>query len=210
MPLLSDIPILFGFSLSLGLIVAIGAQNAFVLRQGLTRRYVFATALVCSLSDALLISIGVAGAGTLFANSPLLTGIATWGGALFLLVYGLRSFRSAFTRNTLDAAQADTQPQTLRATILAALAFSYLNPHVYLDTVVLLGSIGAGQPAVERPAFALGAMSASFVWFFSLAYGAAWLAPFFRRPIVWQILDVVIGLIMWAIAASLLSDFFSG
>lgn len=199
-----------GFFLSATLIIAIGAQNAFVLRQGLTRRHVFATALVCSLSDAFLISLGVAGAGAVFASSPLLTAIATWGGAIFLVVYGLRSFWSALRPNSLKAARGDSQPQTLRATILAALAFSYLNPHVYLDTVVLLGSIGANFPAVERPLFAIGAMSASFVWFFSLAYGAAWLAPLFRRPIVWQVLDVLIGLIMWAIAASLLIDFFAG
>ncbi|KAA3644588.1 MAG: amino acid transporter [Chloroflexi bacterium] len=206
-----DFSVIFrGFVLSATLIVAIGAQNAFVLRQGLTRRHVFATALVCAMSDAFLISVGVAGAGAFFASSPLLTTIATWGGAIFLFVYGLRSFWSALRPNSLEAAQGDGQPQTLRSTILAALAFSYLNPHVYLDTVVLLGSIGAGFSAAERPLFALGAMSASFVWFFGLAYGAAWLAPLFRRPIVWQILDGLIGLIMWAIAASLLIDFYAG
>ena len=210
MPFPFDFSIIFrGFVLSATLIIAIGAQNAFVLRQGLTRRHVFATALVCALSDAFLISVGVAGAGALFASSPLLTTIATWSGAIFLFVYGLRSFWSALRPSSLEAEPGDGQPQTLRATVLAALAFSYLNPHVYLDTVVLLGSIGAGFSAAERPLFALGAMSASFVWFFGLAYGAAWLAPLFRRPIVWQMLDAIIGLVMWGIAWSLIAEFFA-
>ena len=202
--LLDPPALLKGFILSASLIVAIGAQNAFVLRQGLAHRHVFATALICSLSDALLISLGVAGAGTIFASSPGLTAIATWGGAIFLLVYGWRTILSAMHPRSLEASQAESQPHTLGATVVAALIFSFLNPHVYLDTVVLMGSIGASLPAVERPFFALGGIAASFLWFFGLTYGAGWLTPLFRKPLVWQILDVLIGIIMWTIAISLI------
>lgn len=195
-------PFLQGFGLGAGLIIAIGAQNAFVLRQGLLRRYVFVTALLCTLCDATLIALGVGGLGTLIAQAPTLTAIATWGGAAFLLWYGLRSFRAALRPSALNAAGA-TGTTSLRATVLTVLAFSLLNPHVYLDTVVLVGSIGARYPADQRGTFALGAMLASLIWFFGLAYGAAWLAPLFQRPIAWRILDAIIGGVMWTIAASL-------
>jgi L-lysine exporter family protein LysE/ArgO len=191
-----------GFGLGAGLIVAIGAQNAFVLRQGLKRQYVFITASICTLCDAILIALGVGGLGTIIASTPLLTAIATWGGAAFLLFYGFRSFRSALSAGKLEASPEHVT--TLRNTILAVMAFSLLNPHVYLDTVVLVGSIGAHYPANERIAFALGAMSASLTWFFGLAYGAAWLAPLFRHPLTWKILDCLIGCIMWTIAISLI------
>lgn len=197
-------PLLQGFGLGAGLIIAIGAQNAFVLRQGLRRLHVFVTALICTLCDATLIALGVAGFGTLIASTPLLTTLATWGGAAFLLVYGFRAFRSALLPTALDADAPVRQSTTLRSTVLAVLALSLLNPHVYLDTVVLVGSIDGQYPPRERMAFAIGAMLASCTWFFSLAYGAAWLAPLFRRPLAWRVLDVLIGCVMWTIAASLL------
>ncbi len=196
-------PLLQGLGLGAGLIIAIGAQNAYVLRQGLQRQYVFATALVCTLCDMALITFGVGGIGLVFAQSLLLTTIATWGGAAFLLLYGLRSFRAAATTASLNSETGAKATVTLKSVIITALGFSLLNPHVYLDTVVLVGSIGGRYPSNERVAFASGAMLASLLWFFSLAYGAAWLAPLFQRPVAWRILDTVIGCVMWTIAASL-------
>jgi L-lysine exporter family protein LysE/ArgO len=201
---ISLISLLQGFGLGAGLIIAIGAQNAFVLRQGLKRQHLFVTASISTLCDAILIILGVGGLGAIIASVPALTIIATWGGALFLLFFGLRSFRSAMVTSALDADKASTQLASPGSTILAVLAFSLLNPHVYLDTVVLVGSVGAHYHANERVSFALGAVLASCTWFFGLAYGAAWLAPLFRRPLAWRILDIVVGCIMWTIAASLI------
>lgn len=206
---LSLTPLIQGFSLGAGLIIAIGAQNAFVLQQGLKRRHVFVTASIGTLCDATLITLGVAGLGTLVSQIPALTAITTWGGAAFLLFYGFRSFKSASIPASLEANPSQAPPATLRGTVLAMLAVSLLNPHVYLDTVILIGSVGAQYLARERVAFALGAVLASFTWFFGLAYGAAWLAPLFRRPLAWRILDIGVGCIMWAIAASLIWSFFS-
>jgi L-lysine exporter family protein LysE/ArgO len=196
--------LLQGFALGASLIIAIGAQNAFVLRQGLKRVHVFLSASVCTLCDMALIALGVAGLGTLISTNPILTQIATWGGAAFLLYYGLRSFRSALKTNKLEAESALGQPVRVRDTLVTLLAISLLNPHVYLDTVVLVGSIGAHYPGNQRIYFALGAMSASLVWFFSLAYGAVWLAPLFRRPMAWRILDALVGCVMWSIAGTLI------
>jgi L-lysine exporter family protein LysE/ArgO len=208
---LSPDALLRGFGLGAGLIIAIGAQNAFVLRQGLKRRRPFLTALVSTLGDMTLIALGVAGLGSIIAGSDLLTTVARWGGALFLLAFGLRSFRSALKPAALELDKADLPlpdeaTPSVRATILTALGFSLLNPHVYLDTVVILGSLGAGYPPGERASFALGAMTASTLWFFGLAYGAAQLTPLFRRPSTWRALDVIIGVIMWTIAFSLVAE----
>ena len=189
-----------GFALGLSLILAIGAQNAFVLRQGLRRMHVLPVVLVCALSDALLIAAGVAGFGALAEVVP---GLEFWMrifGAAFLIWYGARTLLSAWRGGaTLEAASGS---QSLRAAVLTCLALIWLNPHVYLDTVVLLGAISAQYEA--RVVFAIGAMSASFVFFFSLGYGARALAPVFARSRAWQVLDLIIGLTMWAIAAKLL------
>jgi L-lysine exporter family protein LysE/ArgO len=150
-----------------------------------------------------VIGLGVAGLGTVIAQSATLTAVATWSGVLFLFFYGLRSFRSAFRPGVLDAEQSEWAGGTLRATVAAVLGVSLLNPHVYLDTVVLVGSVGARYGGAERVAFAVGAALASLSWFFSLAYGAAWLAPLFRRPLAWRVLDLGVGCVMWLIAASL-------
>lgn len=196
------LPLIQGFGLGAGLIIAIGAQNAFVLRQGLMRSHVFITALICALCDATLITLGIAGMGTLIARSPSLTTVARWGGAAFLLFYGARAFWSALRPGKLDA-NATGHATTVRGTVLTVLAFSLLNPHVYLDTVVLVGSIGARYPSEQRVMFGMGAVLASWTWFFGLAYGAAWLAPLFQRRAAWRVLDVLIGCVMWTIAASL-------
>ena len=191
---------LSGFSLGFGLILAIGAQNAFVLRQGILRAHVFAVCLTCAVSDAALIAAGVAGFGTLAEAVPWLEPAMRYGGAAFLFAYGLRAFLSALRSDeALEAAGGATAP--LWPTVATCLALTWLNPHVYLDTVVLLGSISA--TADSRVLFALGAMTASFVFFFSLGYGARLLAPLFARPAAWRALDVLVGVVMWVIALSL-------
>lgn len=195
-----------GFGLGAGLIIAIGAQNAFVLKQGLKGRHVFATAAVCALCDLALIALGVGGLGAVVASSDALAAAPTWGGAAFLFLYGLRSFRSAARPGALEAEGDATGPAGLHAAALTALALSLLNPHVYLDTVVLVGSVGARYPGVERLAFAAGAMLASLAWFLGLAYGARRLAPLFASPRAWRVLDVLVGCVMWAIGASLALD----
>ena len=206
---LSLAPLVQGFGVSAALIIAIGAQNAFVLQQGLRRSYLFVSALTCALCDAVLISLGVGGFGAVIAATPWLTRLATWGGALFLLLYGWRSFRSALRANSLTV-RGDLARLSLRATVLGLLAVSLLNPHALLDTVVLIGSVGAQYPVQQRAAFALGAMLASLTWFFSLAYGAARLAPLFQKPLAWRVLDLTVGCLMWSIAASLIRTGMSG
>ena len=195
-------PALAGFLVGGGLIVAIGAQNAFVLRQGLSRRHVFPVALFCSLSDALLILLGVGGLGALVVASPALLKVATWGGAAFLLAYGAFAFRRALSPSAMT--MADTSSASLPAALAACAAFTFLNPHVWLDTVVLVGSISATHGVQGRWVFGLGAAFASFCWFFSLAYGARLLDPLFAKPRAWRILDLLIGGVMWTIAATLL------
>lgn len=191
-----------GFLLGLSLIVAIGAQNAFVLRQGLRGDHVLAICLTCALSDALLILAGVLGFAQANALLPWLEPAARYGGAAFLIVYGFRSFRAAL-RSGDALSPADAAPAALGVTLAACLALTWLNPHVYLDTVVLIGSVST-QFADGKAAFALGAMTASFAFFFSLGYGARLLRPVFARPAAWRLLEAVIGIVMWAIVASLL------
>lgn len=193
-----------GFALGASLIIAIGAQNAFVLRQGLLRQHVFPVAVTCALIDAALISLGAGGFGRLVSTHPTATSIAAWGGVAFLAIYGGRSFLAALRPSALRAEDDSTaRAASLGATLAATLAVSLLNPHVYLDTIVLLGSVAAQYPVASRLPFALGAMSASGVWFFSLAYGARLLAPLFARPVAWRVLDVVVGIVMWWVAGSL-------
>lgn len=195
-----------GFLLGGGLIIAIGAQNAFILRQGLLRSHVFILCLICAFSDALLIAIGVAGLGALIEQNPALLKIVALAGAVFLMGYALIAARRAFYPQPM-AAQTDNA-LALKPAIATVLAFTFLNPHVYLDTVVLIGSISAQHMGVERLAFGMGAMLASFIWFFALGYGARWLAPLFSRAIAWQILDVIIALVMAALAISLFWRFY--
>ncbi|MFY2609175.1 LysE/ArgO family amino acid transporter [Achromobacter ruhlandii] len=191
-----------GFLLGLSLILAIGAQNAFVLRQGLRQEHVFAVCLVCALSDAVLISAGVAGFGLASDAMPWLEPVLRYGGALFLLAYAARSLRSAL-RNHGSLTPSSRQAAGLGATLLTCLAFTWLNPHVYLDTVVLLGSISS-QYEGRKLAFALGAMTASFAFFFTLGFGARLLRPVFASQTAWRVLDVLVGLAMLAIALKLL------
>lgn len=188
-----------GCATGAGLIIAIGAQNAFVLKQGIMKNHVFATVFICCLIDAILIALGVGGFGAFLTSSPLLLNVAKWGGVGFLVLYGLRSFWAVLKTESLTVEGGRERPD-LKASILMILAFSLLNPHVYLDAVLLLGSIGAQFPQYERPFFALGAIVVSFVWFFSMGYGARFLAPLFAKPLSWKILDVVTGAIMLLLA----------
>lgn len=189
-----------GFFLGFSLIMAIGAQNAFVLRQGLRGEYVLPLVLTCAISDAVLIAAGVMGFGVLVEAYPKVVDLARWGGAAFLLVYGAMSFRSAMRGGeALDAN--GRKVGSLKAAVATCLLLTWANPHVYLDTVVLLGGISS-QYALPW-AFGLGAIVASFVFFFSLGFGARLLRPMFTSARAWQVLDVVVGLTMWAIAAKL-------
>lgn len=190
-----------GFGIGGGLIVAIGAQNAFVLSQGVRRNYPITIALICALCDATLILLGVAGVGSIVANNPLLGQITVWGGAAFLVWYGALSLRSALRGGTLETDGG--KASSLRAIITTTLALTLLNPHVYLDTLVLLGSISGQFEGMQRWIFGFGAVSASFLWFFSLSIGAGFLAPLFRKKIAWRILDGLVCIVMWSIAASL-------
>lgn len=192
---------LSGFLLGASLIVAIGAQNAFILRQGLLRRHVFVLCLICAASDAALIALGVGGLGTLVAQAPTLITAVTVGGVLFLGAYAVIAFRRALHPGAMKAGSAGDGG--LKAAVAACLAFTFLNPHVYLDTVVLLGSLSARFEGAGRIAYGAGAALASFVWFFGLGYGARLLEPVFARPAAWRVLDVIIGLVMAGLALSL-------
>jgi len=189
-----------GFALGFSLILAIGAQNAFVLRQGLRREHVLAVVLVCAISDAILVTAGILGFGALARAVPGLEDIMRYGGAAFLIWYGARNFIAAWRGG--EVLEAGAAAGSLRRALLTCLALTWLNPHVYLDTVVLLGSISAQYD--DTLAFGAGAVTASFTFFFALGYGARGLAPLFRRPASWRVLDAVVGLTMWAIAAKLL------
>ena len=197
---------LTGFFLGLSLIVAIGAQNTFVLRQGIIRQHVFYIALFCAISDSLLITIGIAGI-SFFLNdfisefSKLIFGLS----ALWLFTYGVLRIRSALRANSAIIANSYEQTSLLK-TISIVAVFTFLNPHVYLDTVILIGSISQQFIDNARIYFAIGASSASFVWFFSLAYGAKLLAPLMQKPSYWRILDLIIALIMFVIAFNLASQ----
>ena len=191
-----------GFSIGLSLIVAIGAQNAFVLRQGLRNEHVLAVALTCALSDAVLIFFGVSGFQQILASAPWIDPLMRYAGAAFLLWYGARSLRSAMIGNS-ELVIAEGARLPFATVIGTCLAFTWLNPHVYLDTVVLVGTLSTRFPA-EELVFGAGAATASFVFFFSLAYGATFLRPLFAKPVAWRILDTAIAGIMWTIAVSLL------
>lgn len=192
-----------GFALGFSLIMAIGSQNAFVLRQGLRRQHVFWICLTCATSDAVLITAGVMGFGSLSGLWPGVEQVMRWGGAAFLIWYGARSLLAAWRgAEALEVDGSSGVGAALLPVMATVLALTWLNPHVYLDTVVLLGAISGQYP--QPLVFGLGAAIASFTFFFALGYGAAALAPLFAKPRAWQVLDAVVGLTMWAIAAKFL------
>ncbi|PJG83105.1 LysE/ArgO family amino acid transporter [Caviibacterium pharyngocola] len=196
---------LYGFWVTAGLIIAIGAQNAFVLKQGLLKQHTFWIALTCILCDLVLIGAGVFGLGTLISANPIASVALALVGALFLLVYGFRAFRSAYKGNGNLAVEKTQENNTALKAVLLTLAITLLNPHVYLDTVVIMGGIAGTLAPMQKGLFLIGAITTSTIWFFSLAYGARLLIPLFQRPITWRILDILIGIIMWLIAGSLVS-----
>jgi len=192
-----------GFALSATLIIAIGAQNAFVLRQGIRREHVVPIVVFCALADLVLIAAGVAGLAGILGDSPDLVALLTIAGSAFLLWYGIRALRRALAPDALHAGLG-TVPLTLRAAMAQAAGFTLLNPHVYLDTVLLMGSIGTRQPPDLRGWFVGGAACASGVWFTTLGFGARLLAPIFARPRAWQVLDTLVGLTMLTLAVMLI------
>lgn len=197
-----------GFMLSAGLIMAIGAQNMFVLRQGLKREHVWPIVLFCAAADAMLIVAGVNGLGALLSAVPGLSMALGLGGAAFLIWYGYGALRRSMTSSSLVVDHQTGIPLT--AALASTAAFTFLNPHVYIDTVMLMGTIGTSIPADERPWFVMGAATASFAWFASLGFGARFLAPFFAQPITWRMLDLLIALMMAVLAVSLLRTAFAG
>jgi L-lysine exporter family protein LysE/ArgO len=194
-------PLIVGFLASFTLIAAIGAQNAFVLRQGLLREHVGAVVTVCAVSDLLLIAAGVAGIGAIVRHAPTSLTVVRWLGVAFLTAYGVRSLWRARHAAALAAA-AENQPR-LRGALLQVVALTWLNPHVYLDTVLLVGSIAAHHGPNGKWWFGAGAGLASILWFAGLGYGARLLGPLLSRPRAWQVLDVLIGLTMLTIALQL-------
>jgi L-lysine exporter family protein LysE/ArgO len=192
-----------GFALSATLIIAIGAQNAFVLRQGLRREHVLMIVAFCAVADLVLIGAGVAGVARVLGEAPRLTLALTAGGILFLAWYGIRALARATKSSSVNVAEG-ASGISARYALAQAAGFTFLNPHVYLDTVLLMGSIGARQPADLRLWFVGGAAAASGAWFTTLGFGARLLRPVFRTPQAWRVLDTLVGLTMLGLAASLL------
>ena len=192
---------LSGFSIGLSLILAIGAQNAFVLKQGLLRKHVFLVCLICALSDAILITLGVMGFGEIVLAYPWIELFSKYAGAFFLISYGLISLYSS-AKNTHNLLPSKDSEDSISSTVITCLAFTWLNPHVYLDTVIMLGSISTQFS--ETHLFGLGAITASFAFFFSLGFGASKLTSYFEKPSTWQILEVCIGATMIILGINLL------
>lgn len=198
---------LLGFTTGLSLIVAIGAQNAFVLRQGIRKEHVLLTVLLCAISDALLIFAGVTGVGLIVERAPWILVVARIGGTIFLVCYAFFALRRAIRPQILDSSDAMAQTSAM-AVAATTLMLTWLNPHVYIDTVLLLGSIGAAQ-GDQALVFAVGAVFASITWFTALGYAARFLSRFFAKPKSWQVLDGIICVLMMAFAAMLISPVFT-
>jgi L-lysine exporter family protein LysE/ArgO len=194
---------LHGFLLQMGMIVAIGAQNAFILKQGIKGEHVGAICLICAVSDAILICAGIGGFGALLTVVPWFGIALRLGGALFLILYGVRSAYAAAAGGAALQPTNNAAAGPLRTAVIACLVFTWLNPHVYLDTVVLIGSIAAQYPG-RQIAFGMGAIAASVLFFFALGYGARLLRPVLARPAAWRMLDAGVAAIMWAIGGALL------
>ncbi|WP_426140286.1 LysE/ArgO family amino acid transporter [Pseudomonas sp. DWP3-1-2] len=192
-----------GLLVAAGLIMAIGTQNAFVLAQSLRREHHVPVALLCVACDALLVAAGVFGLASVLAHNPTVLAVARWGGVVFLLWYGSLALRRACSRQSLQRNEV-VGLRSRRAVLLSALAVTLLNPHVYLDTVLLIGSLGAQQSVPG--AYVFGAASASLLWFSALALGAAWLAPWLARPATWRVLDLLVAVMMFSVAAQLIKD----
>lgn len=196
-----NVDFLKGFATGLALIVAIGSQNAYVLRCGIRREHVLPIVLFCALSDALLIMAGIGGAGAVIQGSTTLLAVTRYGGALFLAAYGLLAAQRAWQGHQMHLDK--NTSVTLATALTACFGFTFLNPHVYLDTVLLLGAIANQRQGVGRWVFGAGAVTASLCWFGALGFGARFLAPLFETVTAWRILDGLIALTMWLLAATL-------
>lgn len=188
-----------GALISLSLIVAIGAQNAFVIRQGLSDRHVFLVCTICAFSDAALIALGVFGFGEIISNSENISELVRWFAISFLIIYSIMRFKAAYNGNALDIVEEESLVSAKKTAIIT-LGFTWLNPHVYLDTTVLLGTASLQFQGDQKIAFAIGAMTSSFLFFYSLGFGARRLAPLLKTKKVWRIIDIIIGLVMIWIA----------
>lgn len=200
-----------GFLLSIGLIVAIGPQNAFVIRKGLKKRHVLLSTTICFLSDALLIGLGAGGFGALLEHGGTLSLVVTGVGVVFLFWYGAKSFKDALHPKTMTSADIEKAGSKTRGkewpiVVLTLLAFTFLNPHVYIDTLLIIGGVSAQYELPARYFFAAGAILASGVWFYGIGYGAGFFSKAFQNPKAWRILDIFVGIIMWAAAGYLAYD----
>ena len=192
-----------GFSLGISMILPIGSQNAMILNQSIKKNHHFTTAAMFAVSDIVLIALGIMGGSLLLASNDIMFNILTWGGILFLLTYGAMSLKSAFTAISSENDKLTTN-KSLKMVIVTALLVTFLNPHVYIDTVMIIGSVGGQYQGDSKIFFMLGVMSASIVWFYALAFGAAKLSNQLSKPRVKQAIDIIITVIMWTIAWSLL------
>lgn len=200
-------PVFNGFFVALSLIIAIGAQNAFVLKQGIIGRFLLPVVLLCVIMDITLISAGVYGIGYAVSKSPIFLSFVKWGGFAFLIIYGLMSFKDAFKKNIINIEEIKCSQNFVKV-ITALLAISLLNPHVYLDTVLLIGAIGGQfQQNIDKLLFIIGAALASFLWFFSLCYGANYFSNILQKPKVWSFINILTGVIMFVTAFSLIFHF---
>ena len=198
--------LLQGFGLGASMIIPIGAQNAYVLNQGIKRNHHLTTATICSVLDVIFISLGIFGGGAVLSQNETLLTVVTLGGIAFLTFYGLLSLKSAMHTNRTSESKRQVVERGRRAVILGALAVTVLNPHLYLDTVVILGSIGGQFEGQDRISFAFGTIMASFVWFYTLSIGAAKLGPTLSRPRVKQGIDIVVAVMMFTIALMLINE----
>ena len=193
-----------GFGLGLSLIAAIGAQNSYVLKKGILKNNVFAVAVTCTLIDAVLICLGTLGLGRIIEGNKVFMLSATAFGVLFLSYYGISSIVRAIKKSEVMELEENRENESVKKTLLTLVALSLLNPHLYLDTVILIGSVGSKFPIHQRSDFVIGSCLASFVWFFGLAYGARILIPIFKKEVTWKILDIIIGLTMLSISLGLI------
>lgn len=197
--------ILRGSMISASLIIAIGAQNLFVLKQGLLKNHIFFVASICFICDFTLMAIGIWGVGAFISSNPIITNVLAIFGALFLIWYGFNAFKSAIQGNsTMQIDSTQQQKNVLTKVILSTLAVTLLNPHVYLDTVVIVGGIAGTLSTEQKWAFLIGAVCVSFIWFFGIGYGARLLIPLFKQKRMWIILDSIVGIVMFYIAYRLI------
>lgn len=196
--------ILKGILISSSMIIAIGSQNVFVLKQGLLKTHIFSIVLICSLGDLFLMSIGILGFGEFINKSPFFTQVMTILGAIFLIYYGSYAFFNAYKGQNALVLDNNSSQNNYKKVILTTLAMIFLNPHVYLDTVVIMGSISATFTFDQKIYFLIGTVFASFMWFFALGYGSRFLIPLFRKQFTWRVLDIFIGIVMYGIAINLI------